>query len=258
MKPMKLLAVTLLTATALTACGPGQVVVVAEVDRLNPDSGEREVGPIANIQIQVLPFDRDAIFDSLTRAASSPEPTLPEALSILRDSVAMARVEWTESEAQWLAMRDRLNQISQEMERYNRAEPRYIELFNQFNEAERVYNQAEARKTAAFDRFDRLQKSTFEDIERFKVSLQAWEEDTFAEWGSIVQARTRQLKREVVYDTTDASGRATIAVPKGDWWIHGRYPAGTEELYWNVPVSVSGEPVEVRLNRGNAEARPIY
>jgi hypothetical protein len=258
MKQMKIVGAVLLSLATLTACGPGQVVVVAEVERLNPETGEREMGPVANMQIQLIPFDRDAIFDSLSNAASTPEPVLPEEVRILRDSAAVARTQWSEAEAQWNAMLDRQRQIVAEMERYNNAAPRYRQLFEEFNQAAAAYERAGRVKDQAFDRFTSLNDRSFGDVEQYKVRLEAWEEDAFADWGEVVAARLDATGKEILYDTTEAGGRAQIAAPKGEWWVHGRYAAGTEELYWNVPTTVGGDPVEVRLTRENADVRPIF
>jgi hypothetical protein len=258
MKPLKILGVVLLSLAATAACGPGEVVVVAEVERLNPETGERALAPVANVQIQLIPFDRDAIFDSLTNAAATPEPTIPEAVRILRDSASIARTEWTEAESQWNAMLDRQRTISEEIAQYSQNEPRYRQLFEQFNQAEAAYANAGRVKDAAFARFTRLNDQSFGDIEQFKATLAVWEEEAFADWGTVVEARLDAARREIVYDTTDATGRVQMAAPKGEWWVHGRYAAGTEELYWNVPTTVGGDPVEVRLTRENADIRPIY
>jgi len=258
MKQLKILGIVLLSIAASTACGPGQVVVVAEVERLNPETGERALAPVANVQIQLVPFNRDAIFDSLTRAAASPEPTLPENVRILRDSASLARTQWTEAESQWNAMLDRQRTISEEIAQYNPNEPRYRELHQQFLDAEAAYARAGRAKDDAFARFTRLNDQSFGDVEQFKVTLAIWEEEAFADWGTVVAARTAASKRDIVFDTTDATGRAQLTAKKGDWWVHGRYMAGTEELYWNVPTTIGGEPVQVRLTRENADIRPIY
>jgi hypothetical protein len=158
MKQKKTLGGAVLTFLALAACGPGEVTVLVEAEMLDPDSGDRVVRPVGDLVLQLVPFDRDAIFDSLTRAAASPEPQLPQHLIVARDSIAQARQQWQESESQWLTFRDRLQEISQEMTQFNPAEARYRQLFEEFNRIEGQYLQAEARKDEAFARFERLQQ----------------------------------------------------------------------------------------------------
>ena len=63
--------------------------------------------------------------------------------------------------------------------------------------------------------------------------------------------------RPQVYDTTDANGIARMTgLSSGEYWIHARYDLPFEELYWNVPVTVGGEPVQVQLTRQTAQVRP--
>ena len=43
----------------------------------------------------------------------------------------------------------------------------------------------------------------------------------------------------------------------GNWWVHARQELPYSELYWNVPISVeTGDPLQVRLTRENAQVRP--
>lgn len=258
MNRSKLTLSALALAFLLPACGPGEAVVTVEVDMLNAETGEREPRAIADLPVEFLPYDRDAIFDSLEAVAPSPEPMLPEALVIARDSIAAARIEWQDGEARWLALRDRMQEILNEMEDYLPAEPTYRVLFAEFNTAEGEVVRAERTKDAAFARFERLQQATFSEMEAFNVRVQAWEEEAFADWSTIVTARLRSLGLDEMADTTDATGIARLAPAPAQWWVYARLPVATDELYWNVPVTIErGVPVEVRLNRANAEVRPI-
>lgn len=259
MKRVHIPFVAVLTFLVVAACGPTDVVVTAEVDRMDPETGEQVLRPITNTRIQMLPFDRDIVFDSLTAEAASPEPQLPAELAVARDSILEAQREWREAESEWLALRESLEEISREMELYNPAEARYQQLFTQFNENETRYFDAEQRKDDAFDRYDRLQQETFQEMDEFRARLMAWEDDAFADYGTAVDERLRATGRDILVDTTDASGVARFGAAQGDWWVYSRYSLATEEFYWNVPVQVEGEgPVEVRLNRENAEIRPIF
>ena len=240
------------------ACGPAELILTAEVEVTDPETGQPIVRAVEDLELQLLPFDRDQIFDSLIGAASSPEPALPPELQVARDSIAQAQQEWRESEGRWLALRERLEQINSELTQYNPAEARYRVLFNEFNEVESDYGSAESTKDEAFARFDRLQQEAFSDLEEFRAILTAWEEQAFAPFGEVVGARLQASRREVLADTTDATGRADFQTDPGEWWVYGRYPLATEELYWNIPIAVErGEPIEVPLNRSNAVVRDI-
>jgi len=244
---------------ALAACGPGTVQVSAEVDLTDPESGEQIVRPIENLAIQLLPFDRDALFDSLTAAAPSPEPGFPEELQIMQDSLFDAQETQRLAEAEWLALRERLQQISREMQQYSQAEGQYRVLFNEFSQLESRVNAAERRQNEAFARVEAIQSRVLGDLAEARVLQEQWEDVAFADYPTIVATRLRETGREILADTTDAMGQATIRPAPGQWWVHARYSLPTEELYWNIRVDVErGDPLQVRLSRQNAEARRIY
>ena len=245
-------------SVVLGGCGPAELIVTAEVEVMDPETGNPIVRPVDDLDLQLLPFDRDQIFDSLTGAASSPEPTLPPALQVARDSIVQSQGEWREFESRWLALRERLEQLSTELEQYNPAEAQYRVLFNEFNDVEAEYEAAERTKDAAFARFDRLQQDTFSELEEFRAVLGGWEDQAFGPYLEVAGAKLQASGQDVLADTTDATGRADFQADPGQWWLFGRYPLATEELYWNVPVNVErGEPIEIRLNDGNAEVREI-
>ena len=248
-----------LSLTVIAACGPTDVDVTVEVDRMDAETGEQITRPVANSQVQLLPFDRDAVFDSLAAQAPTPEPQMPEALQVARDSILSAQREWRSAESEWLTLRESLQEITEEMELYNPAETRYQELFAEFNELEGRYFDAEDRKDEAFERYDRLQQETFQEMEEFRVRLLAWEDDAFADYGTAVDQRLSATGRDILVDTTDAMGSVRFGADPGDWWVYSRYSLATEEFYWNIPFEVErGEPIELRLHRENAEVRPIF
>ena len=83
------IAIALLLSAA--ACGSGEVVVTMEIDIPNPDGDGTITRALSDIEVQLLPFDRDAIFDSMTAAYATPEPEVPPDLIAARDLVREAR-----------------------------------------------------------------------------------------------------------------------------------------------------------------------
>jgi hypothetical protein len=73
---MKRLCVVLaiLAPSTLAGCGGGPKVVV---EAMGVDPATRQTIPLADLPVRLLPYDRDAIFDSLTAASRTPEPVLP-------------------------------------------------------------------------------------------------------------------------------------------------------------------------------------
>ena len=77
------------------ACGPAQVAVTAEIDVPDPEAeGQMVTRAIAEAEIQLIPFDRDLVFDSLTAAFATPEPEVPEDLLSAQREIADAQAEW--------------------------------------------------------------------------------------------------------------------------------------------------------------------
>lgn len=244
-------------ALAFAACGPAQLVVTAEVDVQDPTTGEAVNRPVSDLEIQLLPFDRDAIFDSLATAFGTPEPPIPEDLMMAREEIAAAQQRWRNLENRWNTLRDTLQTLTEAMEGLNRGEAQYRMLFNEFNDLEGEYSTVERQYEAAFEEFDSLQRANLEFSQQVRIQRENWANDAFAEVGEVWTAKVRASGLPASADTTDASGVVTFDVPEGEYWVHARLEEVFDELYWNVPVNVTkGEPVTVTLTRANAEVRP--
>lgn len=246
-----------LGALAVAACGPAQAVVLAEIDLENPEGEGTVTRPIGDLPVTFLPFDRDAVFDSLTAAAASPEPEIPQDLLEAQARVAALQTEWREADTEWGVGRDRLQEINRELQGMSRGSPQYRLLFAEFQEQEGIVSRSERVKDDAFARFTALQDSIIGRAAEVRVMRDNWADEAYADYAEIQLARVRESGRQVLADTTDASGVAQVAVPPGEWWVYARYDLPYQELYWNLRVQVErGDPVEIRLNRANAQLRP--
>jgi hypothetical protein len=252
---------TLPYATALLlaagACGPAEVVVSMEIEVPNPDGGTTQLA-VSEVEVQLLPFDRDIVFDSLIQAHSSPEPVIPPALMEARDAVQAAQEEWDASQRRWGVVRDTLQSISTALEQYNRGEAQYLLLYREFQEFDGQLSGLERQMNQAFARFDSLQRGTIRASDSVRILQESWADEAFADIGTVFRARQLESGLDMAVDTTDATGiaRGNFRVAPGQYWIHARYPMTYTELYWNVPVTVErGDPVQVTLTRANAEER---
>jgi hypothetical protein len=255
-----ILTLALLTL-GLAACGPAEVVVTAEIEVEDPVSGEMQTRPLSDLEVSLLPYDRDQIFDSLTQAAAAPEPQIPAELLAAQEAIADAQAEWREAENRWAILRDTLQKISSEMENYSPAEGAYRVLFQEFNDLEVQLDDVEDTKDRLFAVFDSLQKENIARAQAFNLSMDEWAAEAFADVEAIMLAKERAAGLRSVVDTTDANGVASdnFAVKPGQYWVYARYEEVYNELYWNVPLEVArGEPVTITLDRGNAEVRPIF
>jgi hypothetical protein len=239
------------------ACGPGQVSVIAEIEIPDPEGEGTVIRPLSGKEVQILPFDRDAVFDSLSAAFGTPEPPIPADLLAAQEQIAAAQEEWQEAEARWASGRDRLQRIAEEMEGLSRAQARYVELYQEFQDVEGQVTRAERVKDQSFRTYTDLYEGYIQRADSMRLVREGWEDEAFAEAGEVFLAKLRAAGREMVVDTTDASGRALVAVPPGRWWVHARHELPMSELYWNLLITVErGDPLEVFLTRETAQIRP--
>lgn len=250
------LAMAVLVASA--ACGPAEVVVTVEIEMDNPDGEGRVTRPVSDVEIQLLPYDRDAVFDSLQAAFGTPEPPIPPELLAAREQVAAAQERWQSVERRWNNLRDTLQKITTTMEQYSRGEARYVALFGEFQEFESQLTRVESETGRAFEEFTALQQGTIRQSDSIRILQDNWADEAFADASVVFLAKQRESGLQVAVDTTDASGiaRENLKVKPGQYWIHARYSLPYSELYWNVPVTVErGEPMQIRLTRENAQER---
>ncbi|MEX0979746.1 MAG: hypothetical protein WDZ89_01555 [Gemmatimonadota bacterium] len=246
----------LLGAFLLAACGGGEAIVLAELEDTNIE-GEVEQRTLRNLEVRLIPYDRDAIFDSLEALAPRPEPQIPDSILELRSRMAEAEQEWRQSEQEWSELRENLQQISAQMEDLHPGEARYAVLFRDFQAQEGRLDRLERQKDAAFAEFTSLQSQSFEQAEEIRLMREQWADEAFADFDVAVQERLSASGRQMQVDTTGNNGVVRFNAQPGQWWVYSRFDLPFNELYWNVPITLErGEQVELRLNRDNAEVRP--
>jgi hypothetical protein len=64
----------------------------------------------------------------------------------------------------------------------------------------------------------------------------------------------RMNGRRPVAARLDRSGRAILALPSGNWWVHAAL-TGDEDLEWRLPVRISGANQTIELTPQNAYTR---
>lgn len=244
-----------LTTFVLAAC-KGDVTVQAQIEVVDPETGDTVARPIPDLVVRLLPYDRDVIFDSLARAAPTPEPAIPDLLLELQRQVSEAQEQWRQAEAEWNAVRDRMKAITDSMKGLSRAEARYVALYREFQELEGRLSSVEGTMRSAFQRFDALQKRTIAQSEQIRLMREQWEEEAFADVDAVIAARLKELGRQEYMDTTNADGIAIFRVPTGRWWVYARTDLPFNELYWNEPIEVRRGQTSLTLTRQNAELRP--
>lgn len=240
---------------SLGACSrSGELVVQAAIGR---DTTGAATG-IDKLVIDLLPFDRDSIFEVLTRQASAPEPPIPPDLMALRDSLAAARELWTQAESQWNAVRAEMQDLSGSMDGMNRGSREYVQAYGRFTDLESQERSLARAKDQAFAEYEALQGRYSARADSIKVVRFNWEDEAFARYGEIVDSLLEASGRQIHTDTTGGGGYAVFRVPAGRWHVYTRYELPFEELYFNLPVQIeAGQQDTLRLTRDTAEIRPL-
>jgi hypothetical protein len=240
------------------ACGPAEVIVSMEIEVEDPAGGGAIPRALSEVEVRLLPYDRDAVFDSLAGAYPTPEPAVPPELLAARELVRAAQVEFERAQQRANMLRDTLQKLGAAMEPLDRRGAEYTLLFSDFTSLEDQLPALEQQSDRAFARFDSLQRGTIRASDSVRMLREGWSDDAFADVPSIFATKVEASGLDVAIDTTDADGvaRRRLQVKPGRYWVHARYELPYVELYWNVPIAVDrGEPLEVRLTRGNAEER---
>lgn len=252
---MKRFAALVLCLAAAAGCSrSGELVVQAAIGR---DTTGAATG-IDRLVIDLLPFNRDSIFEALSRQAPTPEPPIPADLVALRDSLATARQLWTEAESQWNVVRDQLATLSERMQTMNRRSREYVQAFSQFNELDGQGRALSRAKDQSFQQYESLQKRYSARADSIKVVRFNWEDEAFARYGEITDSLLKARGRQVYTDTTAGGGLAVFRVPAGRWYVYTRYELPFQELYYNAPVEIRARQRDtLRLTRETAQLRPL-
>lgn len=253
----KVLILAAFAATTATACGGGDVVVHAQLEGEIAGAEEGEAVALGSLPVFLLPYDRDALFDSLTQAYPEPEPQLPDSIAALQDLMIEAQAEWREADSRWGTLRDSLQEVTEQMNALDESSGEYFALFQDYGDLEAEYDDAEDRAESAFEEFTSLQDRFTTQSQEIRLAQQNWGDEAFAPVDSIILARLDEMGVEERADTTSAQGVVRFTgVPEGEWWVHARYDRPYDELYWNEPVEVvRGEELVVQLTADNAEVR---
>lgn len=235
----------------LAACGKPQVSVQAELT----GAASSAATPIADLPVRLIPYDRDAILDSLTRAAGEPEPVLPVDLDGLRDSLSAAQVAWRAEEARLHAIEDTIPTLVIPVGAEPAARERMLLRTRRLDQEQREVKQRLAVLQARIAAFSRAIGGAVDSV---RVARQRWSETVLKDFDRIAEEKIRAAGRTGAVDTTGHSGTALLRVDEGRWWVYARYALPDAELYWNVPVEVTGKTTRVLLSDANAERRPLF
>lgn len=236
----------------MSACG-GPREVTLEVQAPGPDGA---LAPVPNLALVILPYDRDSILDLLEAQATVPRPHV-STLDSLFEAFRGPYASFTTASAMVERYRDTLDALKTAMDTILRGDEEYRVRFQLFAQLSDSLEQAEGRRGEALGGLERARKTFVPLSDSLRNEVRAWEADTFAGYDTLVTNLAEETGRIGQVDTTDSSGRTTITLPRGAWWVYAKawnVADPNSEWYWNVPIS--GDTV--RLDDRNGTRQPTY
>lgn len=237
----------------MVGCEQPQVVVEVGLT----DAGG-EVQPLPDLPVRLLPYDREAVLDSLEAASSEPQPPIPPELLAQQQQVQFAQSAWRDAEGRLTTVRDSIRALNDRLSATGEgaaADPQALRtrLQSLQGEEQRVNQEMQT----AFAQFDSLQQQTTAATDSIRNLRDTWAQQAYADFNQVVAAKLQRSGQGEHADTTDAHGIAAFRAENGKWWVYARYTLPYEELYWNIPIESAADSTHVELTRENADVRPI-
>jgi ElaB/YqjD/DUF883 family membrane-anchored ribosome-binding protein len=206
-------------------------------------NGEEGPEPATSVKFDLLPYDIEAIRDSL-RVVNAP-PAEP-------------------SREELLALRAAYEEINKEynahLEEYRAAEAgvkgQKDFTSNAYKAAYKRYTDAKAKNATLNERREKARSEYIAVKKQYDRDLEAWEEQAYAGMDEVI-SRIREARgiTEDYLIKTDKEGVGRVTVPGGKWWANGRerHPGRKYTwLIWNVPFEAAGGDLELELTESDA------
>jgi len=223
----------ILLVSSLAACAEGDLAV-----RLSLHDEE-----LRGVQVAAIPFDPDAILDSLAGTANDPSPTFKALEAALfafepSDDAALAAIN-----EPWLDLRDSVAALSESLQAMDRADPAYAVAYEEFRALYAEFTRKTAQRGRELSALDGNAVKLARWAQAAADTLRTWERIVYAAYDSLAAAALTASGRDAHTLTTETHGEAHVTLEPGMWWLVVRR-ADTEnpflEYYWNVPVQVNG------------------
>jgi len=218
---------------------------------------------LTQLEITALPFDRDALRDSLARASESPRPRFPDLEEALASYAKPDLSRLAEAFLPWQAIRDSVQHLADSLSiagadtsaQYARAYARLRAQYQRLAQSS-VDRDAAIREHVGDDRQLALRVAAAAD------ALRAWEASAFSQYPVLADSAMARVGRNPHVATTDDEGNAEFMLAPGRWWIVATRvdPENPfREYHWSVGVVVrrfGGRLVP--LHAGNGVGRWRY
>jgi hypothetical protein len=138
-----------------------------------------------------------------------------------------------------------------------RSSPRYDSLYRTFAEASDSFTTLRQKRDEAQHFLAEYRNRIATPLDSLRQRMSQWEDSTYRSYDSLTKVLGTGIGREPIADSTDATGKLTLRLPPGDWWIYARSWDTWDpnsEWYWNLPVK--GE--RLTLDRASGRRLPRY
>jgi len=235
----------------LAACGGGEVRIEAAIP--GPDSVD---APLAHLGFVALPYDRDSVIAALE--AGSPRPAaLTQQLDSLFQRFRGPFTNYAREAYRVQSLEASLGRLKLRMDSLPRSSPVYDSLYRAFAFGSDSLSLARRRRDETQRALGVTRNQLSARIDSLRQQMARWKDTTYRGYDSITKVLGSVFGREPRSDSTGAEGRATIRLPRGDWWIYARSWDAWDpnsEWYWNVRVT--GD--RVVLDRASGRRLPRY
>lgn len=241
----------LILASATLVAGCGRRASVAVHIRAGLDS----LGPLAGLRIVALPYDPNALRDSLAAAAPQPRPTFPDLTAQMDTFHPAGPVDLGTIGRRWGATRDSVLRLADSLQRGDRRAPGYGTAYARFRALYHRLSDLTAERDRATRALTGSQRALAERAGRAADSLRSWEERAYASYPKLARERVEAAGRPIMEVWTDSAGSAVLELSPGAWWLVARIPYQNNpflEYRWNVPLVVHQFPVAIPITGLNA------
>lgn len=245
-----------LTLLGLSGCLPSEFDI--EVAARDPNDS-----PLTNLEIVALPFDRDALRDSLVQASGPVRPEFPDLeaglLSYERPDISRL----VESLQPWQAIYDSVRHLADSLQiAGSDGSASYATAYDRLRQQYRRLAQSTAERDNAIRDQVGADKALALRVGAAADSLRDWEGSALASYPALADSAIARSGREPQRSSTDSNGVASFTLEPGRWWFVAVWTDTQNpftEYYWNVSLSVRLIGARsIPLHRDNAETRWRY
>jgi len=212
-------------------------------------------GSLGDLEVWALPFDANALLDSLANTATTPAPEFTALWDRLQKYQRRDLAAESTFIAEWHAARLGVKALSDSLLEAGRDAPGYARDYARFRRLYRTLTTQEAALETEIENLTADDRALADSAGAAATVLRRWEASAYADFDRLAEEAAAQAGRQPIALVTNEVGFAETGLPTGRWWLVARAPHPENpfvDLLWHVPARVgSWRPVTTPLNGGN-------